>query len=313
LLPDLDVAYGLGLYLLAVSDGVAVSWDAFWGVANDVHRVVTHPLPVGVAATLCFAAAGAVTRRVAGAPTRDASAPAAGGLESIRGGRTGEASADGLPTPVVGTLVVAALAVAVAVVAAMVRAGDASAAVVAVTYLGVVAVAGAGVARRFRAGTALLAFAAGVGFLTHPFGDVLMAAPPPLLAPFAASPLTDRVVFSPDDTVNLLGVLFAEVSAVWAGLLTYLSLTGRRLRDAFAGRAVVGVGYASAAFVLPRPTMVDAHYLGFTVVPLAVVVGATAFEAGVGPRTDRAIRGLATGLATLSVAGVAYLATYLVA
>jgi hypothetical protein len=313
LLPDLDVAYGLGVYLLAVSDGVALSWDAFWGVANGVHRVVTHPLPVGVAATLCFASAVAVTRRVAGPPARGALASAAGGLESIRRGRAEGASADAVATRVVVALAAAALVVAGTVVSTMANAGDGSAAVVAVTYLGVVGVAGAVVARRLRARSALLAFAAGVGFLTHPFGDVLMAAPPPLLAPFAASPLTDRVVFSPDDTVNLLAVLFAEVTTVWAGLLTYLHVTDRRLRDAFAGRAVVGVGYASAAFVLPRPTMVDAHYLGFTVVPLAVVVGATAFEAGVGPRTDRAIRGLATGLATLTVAALAYLVTYLVA
>jgi hypothetical protein len=310
LLPDLDVAYGIGVYLLAVGDGAALSWDAFWGVANGVHRVVTHPLPVGAAATLCFAAAVAVTRRVAGPPATGAPASAAGGLASIRRGRAEDASADAVTTFVAAAL---ALAVAAAVVSAMSRAGDGSAAVVAVTYLGVVGVAGAAVGRRSRGGTAVLAFAAGVGFLTHPFGDVLMAAPPPLLAPFAAPPLTDRVVFSPDDTVNLLGVLFAEVTAVWAGLLTYLRLTDRRLGDAFAGRAVVGVGYASAAFVLPRPTMVDAHYLGFTVVPLAVVVGATAFEGGDGPRTDRAVRGLATGLATLTVAGVAYLVTYLAA
>lgn len=299
LLPDLDVGYGFVTYLLAVGGGTPLSWDAFWGVANGVHRVVTHPLPVGVAATLCFAGAAAVVR----------------GWDAARGERGARRSASTArpsavrPVPVV--LAVCAVVAAAVVVSAMARFAGESSAVVAATYLATVVAVGAAVGRRVGAGTAVLALAAGVGFLTHPFGDVFMATPPPLLAPFATAPLTDRVVFSADDTLNLLCVLFVEVSLVWAGLLSFLRLTGRRVGDAFAGRAAVGVGYAAAAFVLPRPTMVDAHYLGFTVVPLAVAVGATAFASGLGLRSERAIRGAVTGLATLTVAAAAYLFAYL--
>ncbi|MDS0299833.1 metal-dependent hydrolase [Halogeometricum sp. S1BR25-6] len=290
LLPDLDIAYGFATYLLAVGRGAPLSWEAFWVVANGVHRVVTHPLPVGVAATCWFAAAAAVGRvRDARADVRAVSVTAAGALAVV------------------------ALLAAGAVVPAMGRvAGDASA-VVAAVYLGTVCVAGLAVARRTDAPVGVLVVAAGVGFLSHPFGDVFMAAPPPLFSPFAAAPPTGRVAFAADQTLNLLGVLFVEVAAVWAGFLVCLRLTGRRLREAFAGRAVVGVGYAPAAFLLPQPTMVDAHVLGFTVVPLAVVVGATAAGWGTGTRADRAVRGLATGLATLTVAGGAYLLVYLLA
>ena len=285
LLPDLDVAYGFATYLLAVARGAPLSWEAFWVVANGVHRVVTHPLPVGVAATCCFAAA-------------------------VAAGRARESEAKARAVAALGVL---ALVVAGVVVPAVARvAGDASAAVASV-YLATVFIAGFGITRRADASLGVLAFAAAVGFLTHPFGDVFMAAPPPLLSPFAPSPLTGRATFAADPTLNLLGVLFVEAATVWAGLLVALRLTGRRLRDAFAGRAVVGVGYAPAAVLLPRPTMVDAHVLGFTVVPLAVVVGATAAWRGDGPRSERAVRGVATGLATLTVAGGAYLLVYLLA
>lgn len=288
LLPDLDVAYGFATYLLAVGRGAPLSWEAFWVVANGVHRVVTHPLPVGVAATCCFAVGAAVGR--------------------IRDARV---DAPAVPTAAIVAFAVAGVVAAGTVVPAVARAvGDASA-VVAAVYLGTAFVAGVAVARRAVAPVGVLAVAAGVGFLSHPFGDVFMAAPPPLFSPFAPSPLTERIAFAPDQTLNLLGVLFVEAAAVWAGFLVYLRLTDRRLRDAFAGRSVVGVGYAPAAFLLPRPTMVDAHVLGFTVVPLAVVVGATAAEWGTGTRTDRAVRGLATGLATLTVAAGAYLLVYL--
>lgn len=292
LLPDLDVAYGFATYLLAVGHGTPLSWEAFWVVANGVHRVVTHPLPVGVAATCCFAAAAAVGR------SRDT-----------------RADARAVSTTAAVALALCALVVTGVVVSAVARgAGDASA-VVAATYLGTACVAGVAVARRAVAPVGVLAVAAGVGFLSHPFGDVFMAAPPPLLSPFAPSPLTGRVAFASDQTLNLLGVLFVEAATAWAGFLVYLRLTDRRLRDAFAGRAVVGVGYAPAAFLLPRPTMVDAHVLGFTVVPLAVVVGATAAARGPMPATrrERAVRGLATGLATLTVAAAAYLLAYLLA
>lgn len=290
LLPDLDVAYGFATYLLAVGHGTPLSWEAFWVVANGVHRVVTHPLPVGVAATCCFAAAAAV-------------------------GRVRDTRADARAVSTAAAVAVGALVVTGVVVSAVARvAGDASA-VVAVTYLGTACIVGVAVARRAVAPVGVLAVAAGVGFLSHPFGDVFMAAPPPLLSPFAPSPLTGRVAFASDQTLNLLGVLFVEAATAWAGFLVYLRLTDRRLRDAFAGRAVVGVGYAPAAFLLPRPTMVDAHVLGFTVVPLAVVVGATAAARGSIPtaRSERAVRGLATGLATLTVAAAAYLLAYLLA
>ncbi|SFR51312.1 metal-dependent hydrolase [Halogeometricum limi] len=295
LLPDLDVAYGVATYVLAVSEGTALSWDAFWGVTNGVHRVVTHTLPVGVAATLCVAAVVGVVRR------RDRS-------------REPTVATDAATA----VFAVLALAASAAVVTEMGRVVGESASVVAATYLLTVCVAAAVLARRVDASVGVLTLAAGVGFLSHPFGDVFMASPPPLLSPFAPSPLTDRVVFADDGTVNLLAVLFVEVATVWAGLLTYLRLSGRRLGDAFAGRAVLGVGYAPAVFVLPRPTMVDAHVLGFTAVPLAVGVGVTAYgwrdgaEPAFDARRERVLRGVVTGLATLTVAAGAYLLAYLV-
>lgn len=313
LLPDLDVAYGLVTYAVAVGEGTPLSWDAFWGVTNGVHRVVTHPLPVGAAATLTFAAAVALARAVApnGAgrrtgPANRASAgyPSRRATEESRTPLAGGATVAGAVT-----VAVAALAVSAVVVSALGRVAGESATVVAVAYLGTVCAVGVAVGRRTDAGVGVLAVAAGVGFLTHPFGDVLMAAPPPLFAPFAPSPLTDRLVFAGDGTVNLLAILFVEVATVWAGLLIFLRLTGRRVREAVARRAVVGVGYAAAAVVLPRPTMADAHLLGFTIVPVAAVAGATA-GLREGSRLDRAIRGVATGLATLTVAAASYLLVY---
>ncbi|ERG88550.1 MAG: putative membrane-bound metal-dependent hydrolase (DUF457) [halophilic archaeon J07HX5] len=50
-LPDVDVVYTAGGFLTAQITGP----DSFWGVANELHRGITHSLVVGAAATLGFA------------------------------------------------------------------------------------------------------------------------------------------------------------------------------------------------------------------------------------------------------------------
>ncbi|WP_144904367.1 metal-dependent hydrolase [Halobellus captivus] len=327
LLPDLDVFYAVATYALAVAGGTPLGWEAFWGVANGVHRVVTHPLPVGVAAALVFGLGAALSARQRS--------------ESARPDRVGV------------TLFGGAVILYVAVLIRAFRGSeDQTAAVVAIAFLAVVAVVGVLVGYRTRLPTRALTAAAGVGFLTHPFGDVLLAAPPPLLSPFGPPLLTERVSLATDPTLEILGVLFVELVAVWFGIAVAAGLGypresrstssdfragsgGRllgvvdhvrrvvgRLRGLIDPRAIVGVAYAAAVFVLPRPTIVDAHVLGFTIVPLAFGVGVwVAARARITARNVPATRtgwpnieavayGAIAGLSTLTIAAVSYLSTY---
>ncbi|MFC7071109.1 hydrolase, partial [Halobaculum lipolyticum] len=63
LLPDLDLSYGVVRALVATAAGDPPTWDRFWGVSNALHRGITHPLPVGAAATAVFAGGVALGRR----------------------------------------------------------------------------------------------------------------------------------------------------------------------------------------------------------------------------------------------------------
>jgi hypothetical protein len=138
------------------------------------------------------------------------------------------------------------------------------------------------------------------------------------------------VSLTADPTLDLLGVLFVELAAVWAGLAVFSRVAASRIghtgriRDAVDGRAGAGVAYAPAAFVLPRPTIVDAHVLGATIVPFAAVVGVwagyVAFRrdgaADHGGADDNrfgsAYTGVVTGVTALTLAAVAYTAVYVV-
>ena len=291
LLPDLDVAYAVGTYAAAVAGGTPFGWEPFWGVANGVHRVVTHPLPVGAVAALTLGAGVALAR-----PSRRI-------------------------TPVsVGLVGVAAAAGSIAVLWRF-WTTDPAAAVVAAVFLAITAVAGGVVGGRTGLDPVPSTLAAAVGFLTHPFGDVFLAVPPPLLSPFGPPVLTDRVVLAVDPTLNLLGILFVEVATVWAGLAVAVRLwpfgsswaAPLRLRDVLGLPAAAGLAYVPAAIVLPRPTIVDAHILGFTIVPLAAVVGLWVSYHGVtdGAGTSRAIlAGLVNGLAALTLSAGASLFVY---
>ena len=308
LLPDLDVVYAVATYAVAVAGGTPIGWEAFWGVANATHRVVTHTLPTGGVATLTLGSAVGVARW-------------------RTGGRTRPARSGGVAT----AAFAAVAAVGVAILLAGFRAAvSPSAAAVAAGFLGCVAAAGWLLAARTDLSTATVTAAAGVGFLSHPFGDVLLAAPPPLLSPFGPTVWTARVSLAADPTLDLLGVLFVEVAAVWAGLAVFARVGAgrlgrpRRLRDTVDPRALTGFAYAPAAVVLPQPTIVDAHVLGATIVPFAGLVG---FWAGyASPRRDGvtgrpgdaasrfgpAYVGVVTGVAALAAAAVAYTAVYLV-
>jgi hypothetical protein len=193
-----------------------------------------------------------------------------------------------------------------------------AAAVVAGGFLACAVVAGWALAGRVAAGTAAATAAAGVGFLSHPFGDVFLAVPPPLGSPFGPPVLLERVTLAADPTLHLLGVLFVELSVVWFGLIVFSRVGGprhsaERLRDVIDRRAGLGVAYAPAAVVLPRPTIADAHVLGATIVPVAAVVAGwvgVGVRGRVSPRRA-AYRGVVAGVATLTLAGAAYAVAYL--
>lgn len=91
-------------------------------------------------------------------------------------------------------------------------------------------------------------------------------------------------------------------------------------------RAVVGLAYPLVMLAVPRPTMVDAHWLGVTIAPFAGIgllsrrqprlearewssVVTRGWPLSVHP--DRGIRTLATGLLTVTLAAAAYAVTYL--
>lgn len=161
-----------------------------------------------------------------------------------------------------------------------------------------------------------VAAAALFGLASHPFGDLFTGEPPAMLYPLDATLVAERVAFSPDPTLHLLGAFGVELAAIWAGLLVHLRLTDRRPLRALRARAALGVGYAASVLLIPPPTLDLSYPFVFSVLGVGLL-GAVPRVRRLGERLSVERPGptsaVVTGLATVTVAWLAYAAAYLLA
>ena len=147
-------------------------------------------------------------------------------------------------------------------------------------------------------------FGATAALLAHPFGDLVTGDPPWLLYPAGVEVLTGRVTLAADPTLHLLSAFFLEIGAIWIGVAALLHLRDRSLRAAIHPRAALGGVFAGVAFLIPAPTLAVSYQFVFGVLAVGAV--------GVDPRRRLdPLEVVPTGLAAITVAGVAYATAYL--
>lgn len=146
-----------------------------------------------------------------------------------------------------------------------------------------------------------------VGLASHPFGDYLTGHPPHLLYPLPVHLTTARPDLFGDATLNLLAAFGFELACLWAGVLVALHLLEKNPRNYVSPKATAGLAYAAVAFVVTPPTLDFSYPFVFSVLAVGVV--------GVTPDYARRLpdrwTATVTGLAAITLAGVAYLLTYL--
>lgn len=267
--PDIDMLFAvLGAAEAATPGGAA---ESFWTATDTLHRSVTHSLVVG--AVLAAVLGMVVAARSGAWRARTHRMALAGALAGI-GGLLGALWLAGGPLPagMGGVFVAVGLGVALA-------------------------------AERLGFGPRAVAGFAAVGFLSHPFGDLLAGGPPDLLYPLGWQVLTERVVLSPDPTVHLLAAFFVELTVIWLALAVFLRLRDRRVRAVVRPRAALGVGYAVAVLAVPAPTVEVAS-------PFVVSVLAVGLVGVPVTRRPRPLPTVATGLAAVTLAALAYATVY---
>jgi membrane-bound metal-dependent hydrolase YbcI (DUF457 family) len=205
----------------------------------------------------------------------------------------------------VAALAAIGLVAAVGAVSGPIAAATASIFVVAGVAVAVAASSGFGLS------TPAVAAAALVGMLSHPFGDVFTGEPPAVLYPFDVALFDGRVALAADPTVNLVSVFLLELAVIWLAIVVGFRLFDSRLLPRVGTRAVVGLCFVGAFFLLQPPTLQRSYHFVFPAVGLAMV----------GPMTpsvlrDRslvdAVAAAVTAIAAISVAVLTYGAVYLV-
>ena len=239
-LPDIDIVYAV-FGLVGGFSGPFAAASAFWEASTVVHRTVTHSLVVGTVAAVAFAC-------WHGARTR--SWP-----ESWR----------------LGSGAVAAVSLLALVGTGFAVSGPLAAAVLAVFCLAGIAVTSVAGRRLPWLTPRTVAAVALVALLTHPFGDLLTGEPPAMLYPFAVTLVPERLVVHSDGTIHLLAAFGLELTAIWAAVAAFLSLSNRRLRAYVRPRAGLGFGYAGAVAVVPAPTVDASYQFVFSILAVGVL------------------------------------------
>ncbi|MFD2372286.1 metal-dependent hydrolase [Haloarchaeobius iranensis] len=270
------MVYALTGFAGAEFDSVFSVTTAFWSASTVVHRSVTHSLVVAPIAALAFA------------------------LVVVRGRHAGTSIA-------VGFVLLGALTVVAAALHGLLG----------LVVLGAFSLAGVAVAAIVRESSSLDArttfVVALAGLASHPFGDLFTGEPPAMLWPLDTTVFTSHVALSADPTLHLLGAFAVELAVVWFALLAFCWVTGRR--PEVKSRATAGLAYGGAFFLLPPPTLDVSYHFVFSILAVGTVLAVplaaptrtqVAFDALRRGVTDHGVRSVATGLAAITFALVAY-------
>lgn len=277
-LPDVDMWRTLLVFLREGPRGVFPTEEHLFVHSWVVHRTLTHSLVVG---SVAAAATGLVVlaRERSVAPDR----AVANGL---------------LAVVVVGLL---ASSWRAAGVVSLVTMGLFLAAAIAVAHVG------------FERGarTTEVTAAAGVGFLTHPLGDLWMGRPPAFLYPLSTEPPIGRVRFSTDPVLHFVAAIGVEVALLWACLFVVAMLTDRQLRAFLSPLAAGGLLYAAALGVVLPPTFTEAYQFvtGLFALSLLVVIGVLWTDRRAA-RGGTVVRASVSGVVAFTLALASYAVAY---
>lgn len=287
-LPDVDVLYAaVAANPTEFVASTGVQPEAFWGPANEAHRLMTHSLVVAALAGPGF---GLWT------------------LRSAAGWRRAGA--------VLGAAILAGL-VAVAVAAS----GPTGAFVVAAFVLVGLAIAEAS-RSRLALSPRVVALAATAGIASHPWGDLVTGEPPALFYPFEVSLLSERIVLSSDPTLHLLGAFALELGVVALAAVVVAREAGYRPHRLVDRRALLGAVYGVSAVFMAPPTIHLSYQFVGSILAVGGVCGVahpsirgwyplrTVVDRLVGT-SERALRTALTTLTGIAVALVSYGVVYL--
>lgn len=280
LIPDVDSAYTIWAVLRAGPSNVFPTTEYVWTAEGwFVHRSLTHSLLIGVVTAVLSLVAALGIRR----PRQRHRA----GTIAIVAGLGG------------GLVVIGFLTDGVLGVATM---GLYLGAAIVVTLLAV----RAGVPAR------LIGWAAAIGILTHPFGDVFMGRPPAFFYPILTRPSVEKVAVATDPTVNLVGLFIIEIFLAWSVLWLVTRVTEEPLRDHIAWRATIGIVFATAVMFIRPPTLAVAYHFTLGTLATGAVLGVAPTLVDRTPSSNGFLTPVTTGLATVTLAVAGYLLAYLV-
>jgi membrane-bound metal-dependent hydrolase YbcI (DUF457 family) len=104
------------------------------------------------------------------------------------------------------------------------------------------------------------------GLLAHPFGDVITGIPPDFLYPLPLELINERIIIFWDPSLNFLAVFRLELFLIWSGILRYVLIKEKNLREELSIVSATGFIYGTSSFFLTSPSLSNSYRFVFSIV-----------------------------------------------
>lgn len=115
---------------------------------------------------------------------------------------------------------------------------------------------------------------AGLGLLSHPFGDFFTGTPPELFFPLTDAVSETRIVLNQDPVLNLLSIFGLELSLGLSALMLGLYLKEIPVKEKISPLVALGGLYGFVFYFIPAPTLAASYSFVFSILGFGAVVPA---------------------------------------
>lgn len=153
---------------------------------------------------------------------------------------------------------------------------------------------------------------AGLGLLSHPFGDFFTGTPPELLFPLTDAFRETRIVLNQDPVLNLISIFGLELSLGLSALILGLYLKEIPVKEKISPLVAVGGLYGFVFYLIPAPTLAASYSFVFSILGYGVIVPAYHFR-NIGKDIEDLLTVGLNYVLTIAVALATYILIYIVA
>lgn len=112
------------------------------------------------------------------------------------------------------------------------------------------------------------------GIMSHPFGDIFTGTPPDFLYPLSLTFIEERIILFPEPSLNFLAVFGLELLFIWLGILSYVVIHEKNLREELSLVSATGFLFGVTSFLITSPSLSSSYGFVSSIIGFSGIVTA---------------------------------------